>query len=530
MNPVENHPDVVVPSWFLILTALVCGALIMVIEVLGSRVIGPFFGVSLFVWSSLIAVTMIALAAGYALGGRLADRHAHPDWLYGLIFAAGVATLLIPLVKGPVLQACMHLGLRLGAFVSSLALFGPSLMLLGCVSPFLIKVAASTLHNIGRTVGTFYALSTIGSVLGTILTGFVLIIYLGVSAIFLLVGGVLVVLAVAYFTGLRRRPFWLLSLFLPLLLWQAAHPGPVSALLPSGTRATVVAEVDSYVGNLKVVDYTFGAAHTRELLLDGIVQSGIDMRTGTSIYPYYYLLGILPYSIQPKGRDCLVIGLGGGTIPNWYQERGIRTDVVDIDPEIVRLAGEYFDFHSSGDTIIDDARNYLTHAGRRYDYIVMDVFSGESAPPHIISREAVALLGERLRAGGVLAINFLGRLRGDTTMTAAVVKTLQTEFDQVELYPNFDPQGEVGMGNIGVIAYRGAPVALPADLIERFPIHPMARDEVRSFYRWRAAGPDPERGFILRDDYNPIDCYDHEVREFLRRNMLAGTPWDILTG
>src|SRR5512145_1276773 len=121
---------------FLLFTAVVCGALIMVIEVLGSRVIGPFFGVSLFVWTSLITVTLVALAAGYALGGYLADRHGNADWLYGLIIAAGVAVCLVPLAKAPVLKASLALGLRVGSLAGSAALFGVPLLLLGCVSPY----------------------------------------------------------------------------------------------------------------------------------------------------------------------------------------------------------------------------------------------------------------------------------------------------------------------------------------------------------------------------------------------------------
>ena len=120
---------------YLLLTAVVCGALIMVVEVLGSRVVGPFFGVSLFVWTSLIAVTLIALAAGYGLGGLLADRRGTPEYLYAIILVAGLLVLLIPVLKAPVLKLSIPLGLRLGAFTSTTLLFGPSLFLLGCVSP-----------------------------------------------------------------------------------------------------------------------------------------------------------------------------------------------------------------------------------------------------------------------------------------------------------------------------------------------------------------------------------------------------------
>lgn len=158
--------------WYLILTAALCGALVMVIEVLGSRMIGPFFGVSLFVWTSLITVTLVALALGYTAGGWLADRKSSPDYLYAIILASGLMTAMTPLFKAFVLKACISLGLRLGSLASAFLLFGPALFLLGCVSPYLVRIAAREMKNIGRTVGNLYAISTAGSFVGTVATGF----------------------------------------------------------------------------------------------------------------------------------------------------------------------------------------------------------------------------------------------------------------------------------------------------------------------------------------------------------------------
>jgi hypothetical protein len=159
-RPAGNEGQSRVFLGYLIATSVVCGALVMVIEILGSRVIGPFFGVSLFVWTSLITVTLAALAGGYAAGGFLADRRPMPSTLYILILAAGVFALLVPSLKGPVLKATASWGLRSGAFASALLLFGPALFLLGCVTPFLVKLAARELRTLGRTVGSFAALST----------------------------------------------------------------------------------------------------------------------------------------------------------------------------------------------------------------------------------------------------------------------------------------------------------------------------------------------------------------------------------
>jgi len=517
-----------VPQEFLMATALLCGTLIMVIEVLGSRVIGPFFGVSLFVWSSLIAVTMIALAAGYALGGVVSDHKDHPDFLYTIILAAGVLVLLIPFIKSPVLKACMPLGLRVGAFASSLVLFGPSLFLLGCVSPYVIRIAAREMKSIGRTVGSFYALSTIGSVAGTILTGFVLIVLIGVNQIFFLVGTLLILLSLVYFVFVRRKWAAMALVLFPALTFLAGGEGPARVTLPSGTVASVVFSKDSHYGNVKIVDYRYGVRHTREMLVDGMIQTGMDMSSHASVYPYPYLLSILPYSLHPEGKRCLVIGLGGGVVPRWYEERGVRTDVVDIDPDVVRLAEEYFGLRISGVTVVEDARYFLGKSRERYDYVIMDIFNGEAAPAHVISMQALQLVHARMNEGAVLAINFIGQLGGDDFMTASVVKTLRQVFANVDIYPSFNPAAGEGIGNLELIAYNGPPRHLPPELIDRFVIHPMAAEAVREAYRWKFVMPADKRGIVLTDNYNPIDCYDNRVKEYARQKTLEGTDWNIL--
>ena len=277
---------------YLIATTALCGALVMVLEVLGSRVIGPFFGVSLFVWTSLITVAMVALAFGYAIGGHLSDRKSSPDWLYGIIMLAGILVILIPALKGPILQISLPLGLRWGSLVSAFLLFGPSLFLLGCVSPYVIKIAAREMHNIGRTVGSFYAISTIGSVVGTLLTGFVLIAHLGVNRIFLLTGTLLIALGVIYFVFMRKKYAALLTALIPFLF--VPDSVSVSKTMPNGTHVERIANHDSFYGNLKVVDYSYQKAHTREMIIDGLIQGGMDMSSKLSVYEYPYLLQFLP--------------------------------------------------------------------------------------------------------------------------------------------------------------------------------------------------------------------------------------------
>lgn len=513
---------------YLLFTAVVCGALIMVVEVLGSRVVGPFFGVSLFVWTSLIAVTLISLAAGYGLGGLLADRRGTPEYLYGIILAAGLLVLLIPVLKAPILKLSIPLGLRLGAFTSTSLLFGPSLFLLGCVSPYLVKITGREMRNIGRTVGGFYALSTLGSVLGTVLTGFVLIAYLGVDHIFYLVGWLLVALAMGFFLLFRRAWYAIPLLLLPMVVPTPEDQAAFELSMPDGTRVIEVQSQESFYGNLKVVDYRFGAKHHRELMIDGLIQGGVDMVSGLSVYEYGYLLQFIPYGLNPQGKTALVVGLGAGVVPSWYERQGVVTDVVDIDPEVVKLARRYFGYKPQGEVHIQDARYFLSHTQKQYDFAVLDVFNGDTTPTHLLSVEALALLKQRLRPGGVLGINMVGSLRHDTLITASVHKTLSTLFDQVEFYPVFDVNGEEGVGNLVVIAYQGEARRADFSRVPNQEIYAMSRQSVSQALMGPIAAPTHPDALLLTDNYNPSDFFDLFMKERVRRAILDGTPWDLL--
>ncbi len=518
------------PGWFLGCTAFLCGAAIMVIEILGARVIGPFFGVGLFVWTSLIAVAMIALAAGYWLGGRLADRTASAGPLFAGIAASGALTLLVPVAQAAVLEVCVPLGLRAGAFTAALVLFGPPLFLLGCVSPWLVRLGASDLGSVGRVAGGVYGLSTVGSIAGTVLTGFVLIAVLRVGQIFTLVGGVLLGLAGVYLVVFRKR--WLGLAVVPLALLGVAlqQPGAgVVRTLPGGTRAQLVDVRDSHYGSVRVIDYAYGAARTRELTIDGLIQGGVDLRSGLPVYEYLYLLEYLPVAVRPGGKRCLVLGAGAGIVPMWYQSRGIRTDVVDIDPDVVALARRYFGFAPKGSVYLGDARYYLATATGQYDYVVLDVFNGDATPAHLLSVEALRLAKQVLTPGGVLAINLHAAVDGDNRTAASVGKTLAAVFDQVDLYPAFDPAA-AAHGNVVVLAYDGARTLAGPSALQGAPVHPMARDGVLNAWERVRAAPGRADAVLLTDEYNPIDLFDLEIREDIRRGILESTPWAILLG
>ncbi|HEY6009746.1 MAG TPA: fused MFS/spermidine synthase, partial [Geobacteraceae bacterium] len=304
-------------------------------------------------------------------------------------------------------------------------------------------------------------------------------------------------------------------------------PNVRSKLLPNGMTVTKVYDADSFYGNIRVLDYTWQDIHRRELLVDGAVQGGIDVTNGMSLFGYYYYLQYIPYTLNPGGKSCLVIGLGPGTIPRWYESMGIRTDVVDISPDIFRVAEEYFGFRSSGEKIVDDARYFLNRSTTSYDYIILDVFNGESTPVHVLSRESLQLVARRMNPGAVLGINTVGSLGKESYMTLSIIKTLGEVFTTVQVFPTFDPAGTQGIGNIEIIAYNGPTRALDRSRLQKFPFHSLAasaKEQIGASYTPPPGSP----GMILTDNYNPVDFYDIPIKEEVRRRLNAYTDREML--
>ncbi len=504
------------------MTAGLTGALVMVVEILGARIIGPFFGVSLYVWTSLISVTLLALALGYAAGGWLADRRPSAAVLYLLVGLAGCWLVLLPFVKAPLLEATMGAGLRLGSFLAASLLFGVPLALLGCVSPFLLRLAALDLGRIGRTAGLLYAVSTAGSFVGAAGTGFYLLGSFGVIATLRLCGGALLLLACTYFAFSRRwRALPLAAGFLPLVL---TPPASLDARLSDGTFARIVWARDSFYGALKVVEYRGGGMWTRELTIDGLIQGGVDAFSGQSIYEYAYLLERLPLALRPDGRTVLMVGLGTGVAARALAARGLDVEVVELDPRVHEAALRHFDFPPAIPVTIEDARTFLARQGKAYDYLLIDVFNGDTTPGYLLSREALRAAKARLAPGGVLAFNLMGSSDPVEGMLPAILVTLREQFRTVRVQPA-GLKADAAWGNYVVLASDG-----PAEYA-RTPdtgrIHPLAAD-VPALLMSPSLAIQSSGAAPLTDDFNPLDLRDSRLKEAVRRELLNTTPPAIL--
>jgi predicted membrane-bound spermidine synthase len=412
------------------------GASVMVIELLGTRLIAPFYGASLYVWSSLISVTMIALAVGYFVGGHWADR-AQRTGLSLIIAFAALFTLMIPWATRPVLLATDPLGLRGGAFVSALILFFPSLTLLGMVGPFAIKLSTSQLDGVGSSSGSIYAVSTLGSVMGTLLLGFFLFPLVGTRQILISMGLILFVLAITVAVFEQKRFNKTLAV-LPCILLAFAGlvlvPKIVGAgHVPPDGKFSILSERESLYGYVRVIEQK--KRDLRFLTADASMIGAANISDGANRLTYQDIVGLIP-AIKPGIKKALLIGQGAGHMAMTLRDRyGIVTDTLEIDPAVADAANQYFGFKATGKQFIGDARYEIRHLSGPYDLIIHDCFTGGSEPSHLLTVETLQQLQGLLNTNGILALNFVafGQGEGEQAL-ASVAKTINQVFPSQSLF------------------------------------------------------------------------------------------------
>ena len=320
------------PDPYILAGVFATGAVTLVLEIVGTRVISPFYGSSIYCWSALITVTLVALAAGYKLGGRIADRQASLTLFARLLCWAAAAVFVIPLLRSPVLRLTTGLGIQLGALASAAILIAPALVLLSMLGPLAIRLITPKLDMVGRKAGDVYAVSTLGSVLGAALAGFVLIPKFSISQVFYGTSALLLALG-AWGCRLAR-----VKRGIPQI--TAAAAVALFGFWPRHIPETnVLFNKESAYGQIKVLDIVNG--NKRYLLVNGTSQSVALLPTLESDSQYLHALEYLPL-LRPRAKEALVIGLGAGLLSGTLERRhGLRVDTVEIDPLIVSTARNY---------------------------------------------------------------------------------------------------------------------------------------------------------------------------------------------
>jgi spermidine synthase len=477
------------------------GASVMIIQILGTRIIGPHFGVGLFVWTSLITVTMVALALGYWLGGKLADRRPSLLFFSGILLTAAAAVALIPLLRGPVLDMAWTFSLRAGSLCAATILFLPPLFLLGMISPFAVRLEADDVGQAGSSAGRLYAISTTGSVVGAVSAGFLLVPSFRVPTVLAITAGLLVLAALlAAAPGLKKRV---------LAAAAAVVLGGVLFAWPRPWPAELLAARSSDGTDLRVISHE----GSRYLFVDQAAQTSINSQ-GRANEKYIYFLASRLLLARPQAKKVALIGLGGGGIVPLLTEHGMEIDCVDLSPAVIELARAHFGFSQPPSKVhAMDGRVFLKQRPASFDTVILDVFTGDRLAYPLVSLEGLQTAKAALTPGGLLALNTWGidEQRGAPNQVgAAIYATLQRAFRHVLAVP--------AAGNLLFFA-SDEPIEpqIPSVLLPTF--------DVPRHFTWLPVPPTtwPDAP-VLTDDWNPVDTLDTAPLEALRLSRKASFP------
>ena len=498
-------------------TVTITGAAVMMVELLGTRIIGPYYGVSLIVWSSLLSVSLLALSVGYFVGGHFADKSARLR-LPHAVMAAATMIAAIPLISEPVQLFFDGLGLRWGALSSAFILFTPPLIFLGMAGPFVIRMTTDRLENVGSTAGNVYAISTVGSVVGTLLLGFYLLPLFGTHAILYALSLLLLCLSLAlvlYESKQMKFRYLLLpwlgycAVLSLVILWQIFG----SSGRQTAENYTVIYEGETHYGWVRVVDQH--DMDIRWLMSDASTIGAEYLPNGESLLGYQSVVRLLPW-FNPDGKKALLVGLGAGHLVMDLRNYGIQTDSIEIDPTVAYAAQKYFNFKPSGKVIVGDARYKVKQLQDTYDLIIHDCFTGGSEPFHLLSREMMIELKSKLNPGGVMAVNFVGFTDAKRLKPVeSVARTLDSVFAHRK---NYVPKpGEIFSDYIFVVS----------DTELNSNQHPNS-NQPHNWLSEREVAITAEGGELISDDYNPLEFLQIAKAEYYRNILIERVGQSIL--
>ena len=422
----------------LFIISFIEGASVMAAEICGAKLLAPFFGSSLYVWSSVMAITLAGLASGYFIGGKLSKKeNKQTNLLYVLILAV-CCLCLMPFMTTVFLLAASHFSLVPAVIISVLFLLYPTMLCMGATSPLIISILTFDVNQSGENSGKIYAISTVGGILATFLCGFYLIPNFGVQfslicfAIALALGSLfLMVKKKSNSSGL------VLLVIISISLYGFAH---------SKTNRFSIFKSEGILGKLEIRDepsYTNDQIIIRKLLINNTIQTEMQLNSNQSVSEYVRLVEKnLMY--LPKGK-ALILGLGGGVVANTFYEKGYDVTAVEFDERIIEMAKRFFYLNDSVKTVCDDARYFINNSKEKYNLILFDVFKAEEQPSHVITKESLVKLKNMLDTNGVVLINTHGYLTGDNGLgTQCMLATLKEAgfeikictFSEVEKYRN----------------------------------------------------------------------------------------------
>lgn len=423
---------------FLYVTVFTSGMVVLAIELAASRLLGSVFGTSNLVWASIIGLILIYLTAGYFLGGWWADHSPTPQTMYTILAWGAFTAGLVPLVAQPVLRWAanafdqLQVGILVGSFAAVIILLSIPVTLLGTISPFAIRLAITDQQTAGRVSGKIYAISTLGSFIGTFLPVLVTIPVIGTSLTFVSFSGLLLLVALSGLwisMGWRKtiRWVWMLAILVVAAIWLAGRPIKASTGQIYETESAYnyiqVQEIDGYrMLRLNEGQGVHSMWHPSELDYAGPWEQFLAAPFFNA--PPYYLWRV---------RSMAIVGLAAGTLARQATAvyGPLPIDGFEIDPKVIEVGRMYFGMTLANlNTIVQDGRWGLENSRKQYTLIALDAYCPPYIPWHLTTLEFFQVVYNHLTEDGVVAVN-VGRAPDDRRLIDGLFQTIRSIFPSV---------------------------------------------------------------------------------------------------
>lgn len=476
------------------LTVFLSGAIVMMLELTGSRILAPFVGTSTFIWTSLIGVILASLSLGYYHGGKKADQDPSYRRLSQVLFLAGLSIGLVAVLNQTILSSMVSTlpGIRWTAALSACILFGPPAYLLGMVSPLAVRIRMTDVATSGSTIGRLYALSSLGSIVGTFLVGFYLMAWVGSRNILFILCGMSLLLAALLYRNKDQ--------LVALIIFTAAP------FLQSFGKNALLPIRDTEYSAVQVITAPHPYPNSpmcRILRVGNEYSSGNYLNSDSLAFGYMRFYKLM-YHFVPGVKNTLLIGGGACSLPKYFQKRdpALNMDILEIDPALTKIAMDEFGFRPDVHKvpIHEDGRIFLNQNQKKYDAILGDAYrSLFSIPFHLVSEEAMQTMFNALNDDGVLLINMLSPVEGpNRDLLHSMVKTCRRVFPVVRA---FRPRPEMAKEhvqsimllcrkNTGEVSRKPSP-EMAAMLAQEVDLSDVGRKE----------------GIVLSDDFAPVEHY-----------------------
>jgi len=486
-------------KYILEITVFLSGAVVMMLELTGSRILAPFVGTSTFIWTSLIGVILASLSLGYYHGGEMADKDPSQKRLSQVLFLAGISIGVVAILNQTVLAylTSLFVSVKWSAATSACVLFGVPAYLLGMVSPQAVRIRMKDIETSGATIGRLYALSSLGSIVGTFLVGFYLMAWVGSRNILFILSALTLVLSLLN----RKNNDSILALVVFV----------VAPFVQSFGKNSLLKITDTEYCAVQVITGPYPDKNGRDckvMKVGNEYSSGmyLDSDSLAFVYSRYYKM---MFHFHRNPVNTLLIGGGAYSVPKYFQNAypHMKMDVLEIDPELTQIAEEEFRLKPDERLIPihEDGRIYLNHNTKKYDVIMGDAYrSLFSIPFHLVSKEAIARMSASLTDDGILMVNILSPVSGpNRDLFQSMVKTCREVFPEVKAFKPVVKAPTDRVQNIMLVCSKKKPGFIAAS------VSPEIRDMLAQEIDLRNVGV--EEGIVLTDNFAPVEHYAEKM-------------------